>query len=126
MRGPGQACKDDHGSRNMRAGSPRRRLAETSGENATDEDVVAPEVTEELNRLKTLGRAYQAPSVNELMPLRYVYSQKANERLDDRVVAEGRERELYNVMFTGCAVRDLEGLCVPAPRSFVAGSWQVR
>ena len=28
------------------------------------------------------------------MPLRYVYSQKTNERLDDRMVAEGREREL--------------------------------
>ena len=28
---------------------------ETSGENATDEDVVAPEGTDELNRLKTLG-----------------------------------------------------------------------
>ena len=46
--------------------------AETSGENATDEDVVAPEVTEELNRLKTLGRAHKAPSVDELMSLRYV------------------------------------------------------
>ena len=28
------------------------------------------------------------------MPLRYVYSKKINERLDDRMVAEGREREL--------------------------------
>ena len=68
--------------------------AETSGERATDEDAVAPEVTEELNRLKTLGRAYKAPSVDELMPLRYVYTQKTNERLDDQMVAEGREREL--------------------------------
>ena len=49
--------------------------AETSGENATDEDVVAPEVTEELNRLKTLIRGYKDPSVHHLMPLRYVYSQ---------------------------------------------------
>ena len=67
--------------------------AETSGENATDEDV-AQEVTEELNRLQTLGRACKAPSVDELMPLRYVYSRKTTERLDDRMVAEGREREL--------------------------------
>ena len=35
--------------------------AETSGENATDEDVIAPEVTEELNRLKTLGWSLQSP-----------------------------------------------------------------
>ena len=39
-------------------------LAETSGENETDEDIVAPEVTEELNRLETLGRIYRAPSAN--------------------------------------------------------------
>ena len=44
---------------------------EPSGENATDE-VEAPEVTEELNRLETLGRAYKAPSVDEPMPLRFV------------------------------------------------------
>ena len=67
--------------------------AENSGENATDEDV-APEVTEELNRLETLGRAYKALSVDDLMPLRYVYSQKTNELLDHRMVADGREREL--------------------------------
>ena len=35
--------------------------AENSGENATGEDIVAPEVTEELNRLTTLGGAYKAP-----------------------------------------------------------------
>ena len=28
------------------------------------------------------------------MPLRYVYSQKTNETVDERMVAEGREREL--------------------------------
>ena len=53
-----------------------------------------PEVTEELNRLKTLDRAYKALSVDQLMPLRYVYSEKTNERLDDQMVAEGPEREL--------------------------------
>ena len=40
-------------------------LAETSGENVTDDDIVAPEVREELNRLKTLGRIYRAPSVDQ-------------------------------------------------------------
>ena len=44
-------------------------VAETSGENTTDdEDAVAPEVTEELNRLKTLDRPYRAPTVDKLMP----------------------------------------------------------
>ena len=65
-----------------------------SGEATTDEDFVAPEVTEELNRLKMLGRPYRAPTVDELMPRGHVYSQKTNERLNDRMVAEGREREL--------------------------------
>ena len=36
-------------------------LAGTPGENETDEDVVFPEVTEELNRLKMLERPYTAP-----------------------------------------------------------------
>ena len=69
-------------------------LARMSGVNTTGGDVVAPEVTEELNRLKPLGRPYTAPTVNELMPRGPVYSQRTNERLDDRMVAEGREREL--------------------------------
>ena len=69
-------------------------LAETAGENATDANVVAPEATEELNRLKTLGIVYKVPSVDELLPLRYVYSLKSNERLDDRMVAKGGERGL--------------------------------
>ena len=65
----------------------------TPGENETDEDVVSPEVTEELNRLETLGRPYTARSVDEQMPRTFVYSQKTNEQLDKRMVAEGRERE---------------------------------
>ena len=69
-------------------------LAGTPGENETDEDIVSPEVTEELNRLKTLGRPYIAPSADELMPRTFVYSRKTNEQLDKRMVAEGREREL--------------------------------
>ena len=94
--------------------------AETSGENATDEDVVAPEVTEDLNRLKTLGRAHKALSVDEPMPLRYLNSQKTNERLDDRMVAEGRDRELS----TSCSQDALFVIprTAPTPRRFVAGS----
>ena len=69
-------------------------LAGTPGENETDEDVVSPEVTEELNRLKTFGRPYTAPSADELMPRTFVYSQKTNEQLDKRMVAEGQERQL--------------------------------
>ena len=69
-------------------------LAGTPGENETDEDVVSLELTEELNRLKTLGRSYTAPSADELMPRTFVYSQRTNEQLDKRMVAEGREREL--------------------------------
>ena len=69
-------------------------LAGTPGENETDEDIVSPEVMEELNRLKTPGRPYTDPSVDELMPRTFVYSQKTNEQLDKRMVAEGREREL--------------------------------
>ena len=69
-------------------------LAETSGENETDDGIVAPEVAEELNRLKTLGRIHRAASVDQLMPLRYVCSQKTNEPLYERIVAEGRQREL--------------------------------
>ena len=75
--------------------------AENSGENATDEDIVAAEVTEELNRLKMLGRAYEAPSVDQLMSLKFVYSQNINERLDDRMVAESRERELSTLCSHG-------------------------
>ena len=62
-------------------------LAGTPGENETDEDVVSSEATEELNRLNTFGRPYTAPGVDELMPRTFVYSQKTNEQLDDRVVA---------------------------------------
>ena len=57
-------------------------LAGTPGENETDEHVVSPEVTEELNRLKMLGRPYTAPSADELTPRTFVYSQKTNEQLD--------------------------------------------
>ena len=41
------------------AGVPTNQ-AEISGETTTDEHVVAPEVTQELNRLQTLGRPHRA------------------------------------------------------------------
>ena len=72
----------------------RTNLAGMSTVNTTDEDVVGPEVTEELNRLKLLGRPYTAPTVDELMPRGPLYSHRTNEQLDDRMVAEGRKREL--------------------------------
>ena len=75
------------------AGTPTN-LAGMFGVNTTDEDVVAPEVTEELNRLKVLGRPYTAPTVDELMPRGLVYSQRTNEHLDDRMVSEGRGRDV--------------------------------
>ena len=44
-------------------------VAETFDENTTDdEDAVAPEMTEEQNRLETLCRPCRAPTVDELMP----------------------------------------------------------
>ena len=69
-------------------------LAGMSGVNTPDEDVVVPEMTVELNRLILLKRSYTAPTADELMPRGSVYSQRTNERLDDRLVAEGCEREL--------------------------------
>ena len=42
------------------AGTPTN-LAAMSGVNTTDEDIVTPEVTKELNRLKLLGRPYRDP-----------------------------------------------------------------
>ena len=51
-------------------------VTEMCGEYATDEDVAAPEVTGELSRLKTFGRSYREPIVDEAMPREHVYSQK--------------------------------------------------
>ena len=78
-----QTGGDDHGSGYVRTGGPRRRLQRgcrdttnlggMSGVSTTDEDVAAPEVTEELNRLKLLGRQFTAQTANELMPRAPVY-----------------------------------------------------
>ena len=64
------------------SGWPQPNLSENLGETASDDDDVPPEVRQELNRLKVLGRPYQAPSVDELVPMRDVYSQPSYERLD--------------------------------------------
>ena len=82
-------------------------LAGTPGENETDEDVVSPEVTEELNRLKTLGRPYTVVSVDELMPRMFVYSQKTNEQLETNG-GRGPRTRARRVVFSGCVVRDPE------------------
>ena len=82
-------------------------LTEMCGEYATDEDVAAPEVTGELSRLKTFGRSYREPIVDEAMPRGHVYSQKTatvrgrlvddmkNDRDKSRLVAAkiGKRRE---------------------------------
>ena len=87
---------------------PPTNLASTPGENETDEDVVSPEVTEELNRLKTLGRLYTAPSVEELMPRTFLYSKKTNEQLDDRNGGRGPRTRARRIVLSGCVVRDPE------------------
>ena len=69
------------------AGHSRENLRET----ANGDDDVTPEVAQELNRLKVLGRPHQAPRVDELVPKRDVYSQKSCELLDPRLAGEGRE-----------------------------------
>ena len=51
-------------------------------------------MTEELNRLKLLGGPYTSPTADELTPRAFVYSQRTNEQLEDRMLAEGLEREL--------------------------------
>ena len=48
------------------------------GEHATDEVVAAPEVTEELNRLKTFGGSYREPIVDEAMPRGHVQPEDRN------------------------------------------------
>ena len=51
-------------------------LTEMCEEYAADEYVAAPEVTEELSRLKTFGGSYREPIVDEAMPRGHVYSQR--------------------------------------------------
>ena len=48
------------------SGWPQPNVSENLGETANVDDHVPPEVIQELNRLKVLGRPYQAPSVDEL------------------------------------------------------------
>ena len=74
---------------------------EDPGKPLDGEDDVPLEVTRELDRLKLLGRAYQAPSASELLPRRDVHSQKTDEVLDPVLVAEGRERELITLCNQG-------------------------
>ena len=91
-------------------------LTETCGEYAADEDFAAPEVTEELNRLKTFGRSYRETIVDETMPRGHVYSQKTetvrgrlvddmeNDRDKSRFVAAKLARDVKHDVRAGTSV----------------------
>ena len=98
-------------------------LSETTGENTTDEEVVAPEVTEEPNQLQTLGRPFRAPAVDKLMHRRCVYSLKTHESLDDRKVAKKSRTRAAEAVFTRCFVRDPKGGSASRHQN---DPWQVR
>ena len=80
---------------------------------AADEDVAAPEVTEEPSRLKTFGRSYREPIVDEAMPRGHVYSQKTetvrgrlvddvkNDRDKSRFVAAKLARDVKHDVHAG-------------------------
>ena len=86
------------------------------GEYAADEDVAAPEVTEELSRLKTFGMWYREPIVDEAMPRGHVYSQKTetvrgrlvddmeNDRDKSRYVAAKLARDVKHDVRAGTSV----------------------
>ena len=101
-------------------------LAGTFGEDETDEDVVSAEVTEELNRLKTLGRLYTVPSADELMFRTFLHSQKTNEQFDKRMVAATRSHDaLFVIPRTELSL----GTKMIRGRKTVvssAGSWQLK
>ena len=83
-------------------------LAGTPGENETDEDVVSPEVTEELNRLKILGRPYTAPRVDELMPGTFCVQSEDQRTARETNGGRGPRTRAWRVMFSECVVRDPE------------------
>ena len=57
------------------------------------------------------------------MPRTFVYSQKTNEQLDKRMVAEGPGTRARRVVFSECVVRDPEDSTESWHQD---GSWQVR
>ena len=97
------------------SGTPSN-LTEMCREYAADEDVAVPEVTEELNRLKTLGRSYREPIVDETMPRGHVYRQKTetvrgrlvddmkNDRDKSRFVAAKLARDVKHDVRAGTSV----------------------
>ena len=87
---------------------PPTNLAGTPGENETDEDVVSPEVTEFLNRLKTLGGPYTDPSVDELIPRTFAYSQFDKRTARQTNGGRGPRTRARRVVFSWCVVRDPE------------------
>ena len=91
-------------------------LTVTCGEYAADEYVAAPEVTEELCRLKTFGGSHREPIVDEAMPRGHVYSQKTetvrgrlvddmkNDRDKSRFVAAKVARDVKHDVHAGTSV----------------------
>ena len=75
------------------SGWPQPNPSENLGETASDDDDAPPEVTQEVDRLKALGRLYKAPSVDELLPKRDVYGTRSNELLSPLLVGVGRATE---------------------------------
>ena len=91
-------CQDHHGTGNKCAGGhgggPGPKPIVNRDELTSDDDDVPPDVTHELNRLKALGRPYQAPSASELLPKGDVHGTRFNELLHPCLVDEGRAVEL--------------------------------
>ena len=98
-------------------------LTGTHGENETFEDVVSPEETEELNRLKTLGRPYTAPSVDELMPSDVCVQPEDKRTARQTNGGRGPRTRARRVVFSECVVRDPENSTESWHQD---GSWQVR
>ena len=59
-----------------------------------DDDDVPPEVTHELNRLKALGKPYEAPGATDRIPKRDVQGTRSSELLDRRPEEEGGAKDL--------------------------------
>ena len=82
-------------------------LTETCGEYAANEDFAAPEVTEELNRLKTFRRSYREPIIDETMPRGHVYSQMT-ETVRGRLVDDMKNDRDKSRFVAGKLARDVK------------------
>ena len=82
-------------------------LTETCGENATGENVAAPEATEEPNQLKTFGGWRGEPTVDDTIPRGYVYSQKT-EPVRGRLVDDMKNDRAKNRFVAAKVTRDVK------------------